>query len=86
MMPPTDNSASALPSTLESPDLATISDAQWAVLTPLIDAQIAFMQQWLTRPAYQQQLGSDFWQWLGAQPLARYVSTDKLISVVNDWA
>lgn len=86
MMPPTDNSASALPSTLETPDLATLSDAQWAVLTPLIDAQIAFMQQWLTRPAYQQQLGSDFWQWLGAQPLARYISAAQLISVVNDWA
>lgn len=86
MMPPTDNSASALPSTLETPDLATLSDAQWAVLTPLIDAQIAFMQQWLTRPAYQQQLGSDFWQWLGAQPLARYVSAAQIISVVNDWA
>lgn len=86
MMPPTDNSASALPSTLETPDLATLSDAQWAVLTPLIDAQIAFMQQWLTRPAYQQQLGSDFWQWLGVQPLARYVSAAQLISVVNDWA
>lgn len=86
MMPPTDNSASALPSTLETPDLATLSDAQRAVLTPLIDAQIAFMQQWLTRPAYQQQLGSDFWQWLGAQPLARYISAAQLISVVNDWA
>lgn len=85
-MPPTDNSASALPSTLETPDLATLSDAQRAVLTPLIDAQIAFMQQWLTRPAYQQQLGSDFWQWLGAQPLARYISAAQLISVVNDWA
>jgi hypothetical protein len=86
MMPFTHNSASALPSDLESPELATLSDAQWAVLTPLIDAQIAFMQQWLTRPAYQQQLGSDFWQWLAAQPLARYVSTAQLISVVNDWA
>lgn len=86
MMPPTDNSANALPSTLETPDLATLSDAQRAVLTPLIDAQIAFMQQWLTRPAYQQQLGSDFWQWLGAQPLARYISAAQLISVVNDWA
>ena len=86
MMPPTDNSASALPSTLESPDLATLSGEQLAVLTPLIDAQIAFMQQWLTQPAYQQQLGSDFWQWLGAQPLARYVSAAQLISVVNDWA
>lgn len=86
MMPLTHNSASALPSDLESPELATLSDAQWAVLTPLIDAQIAFMQQWLTRPAYQQQLGSDFWQWLGAQPLARYVSAAQLISVVNDWA
>lgn len=85
-MPPTDNSASALPSTLESPDLATLSGEQLAVLTPLIDAQIAFMQQWLTQPAYQQQLGSDFWQWLGAQPLARYVSAAQLISVVNDWA
>jgi len=85
-MPPTDNSASALPSTLESPDLATLSGEQVAILTPLIDAQIAFMQQWLTRPAYQQQLGSDFWHWLGAQPLARYVSAAQLISVVNDWA
>ncbi|CAM4016188.1 hypothetical protein PSAR109036_04680 [Psychrobacter arenosus] len=86
MMPPTDNSANALPSTLETLDVASLSDAQWAVLTPLIDAQIAFMQQWLTRPAYQQQLGSDFWQWLGAQPLARYISAAQLISVINDWA
>jgi|26BtaG_2_1085354.scaffolds.fasta_scaffold01655_6 hypothetical protein len=86
MMPPTDNSASAAPSTLESPDLATLSGEQLAVLTPLIDAQIAFMQQWLTQPAYQQQLGSDFWQWLGAQPLARYVGAAQLIGVVNDWA
>lgn len=86
MMPPNHNSDSALPSTIESPDLATLSDPQWAVLTPLIDAQITFMQQWLTRPAYQQQLGMAFWRWLGEQPLARYISANQLTSVISDWA
>lgn len=86
MMPPNHNSDSALPSTIEPPDFATLSDQQRAVLTPLIDAQIAFMQQWLTRPAYQQQLGMAFWHWLGEQPLARYVSAHQLTSVINDWA
>lgn len=85
-MPHTHNDHTALPSNFEPQNLAALSPEQRAIMTPLIEAQIVFMQQWLTSPAYQQQLGIAFWRWLGAQPLARYVSAAQLISVGNDWA
>ncbi len=49
----------------------------------LIDAQVAFMQQWLQQQA--EPIALEAWQWLGAQPLNKYVSADDLQHLINDW-
>ena len=49
----------------------------------LIDAQITFMQQWLRKQA--EPLSIEAWQWLGAQPLAKYISSDDVQRLFNDW-
>ena len=49
----------------------------------LIDAQVTFMQQWLRKQA--EPLSIEAWQWLGAQPLANYISSDDLQHLLNDW-
>lgn len=49
----------------------------------LIDAQVAFIQQWLQQQA--EPLALEAWQWLGAQPLHKYVSADDLQHLINDW-
>ncbi|WP_439276831.1 hypothetical protein, partial [Psychrobacter sp. 1U2] len=49
----------------------------------LIDAQVAFMQQWLQQQA--EPMALEAWQWLGAQPLHKYVSADDLQHLINDW-
>lgn len=49
----------------------------------LIEAQATFMQQWLRDQA--QVLVMDAWQWLGEQPMSRYVSCEDLQYVINDW-
>ncbi|MCD1279693.1 hypothetical protein DVY93_07965 [Psychrobacter sp. CCUG 69069] len=49
----------------------------------LIDAQVAFMQEWLRKQA--EPLSVEAWQWFGEQPLNKYVSRDHLQHLVNDW-
>lgn len=49
----------------------------------LIDAQVAFMQEWLRKQA--EPLSMEAWQWFGEQPLNKYVSRDHLKHLVNDW-
>ena len=49
----------------------------------LIDAQVMFMQQWLHKQV--EPLSIEAWQWLGAQPLANYISGDDLQHLLNDW-
>ncbi len=49
----------------------------------LIDAQVAFMQEWLRKQA--EPLSVEAWQWFGEQPLNKYVSRDHLKHLVNDW-
>ncbi|HSP85035.1 MAG TPA: hypothetical protein VLN09_04715 [Psychrobacter sp.] len=49
----------------------------------LIDAQVTFMQHWLRKQA--EPLSMEAWQWLGAQPLAKYISSDNLQRLLNDW-
>ena len=58
-------------------------DPQALTLDSLIDAQVAFMQQWLRKQA--EPLSIEAWQWLGAQPLSKYVSADDLQHLINDW-
>ena len=49
----------------------------------LIEAQVAFMQQWLRMQA--EPLSMQAWQWFAAQPLNKYVSADDLQQLINDW-
>ncbi|MDN5801709.1 hypothetical protein ACT3TI_08910 [Psychrobacter sp. AOP22-C1-22] len=49
----------------------------------LIDAQVAFMQQWLRSQA--EPLSIEAWHWFGEQPLSNYVSSDDLQHLINDW-
>lgn len=52
-------------------------------LYELIEAQIDFMQQWLLQQA--EPLTNEAWQWLGAQPMSRYLSCEDLQRLINDW-
>jgi len=52
-------------------------------INSLIDAQVTFMQQWLRKQA--EPLSMEAWQWLGAQPLAKYISSDDVQRLFNDW-
>ncbi|WP_201616266.1 hypothetical protein [Psychrobacter urativorans] len=70
----------------QSPD--TQSDtvdnkAPASTVDSLIEAQVAFMQQWLRQQA--QPLAMDAWQWLGEQPIGNYVSCEDLQHLLNDW-
>ena len=49
----------------------------------LIEAQVAFMQQWLRSQA--EPLSMEAWQWFGEQPLSKYISSDDLQHLMNDW-
>ena len=49
----------------------------------LVEAQVSFIQQWLRNQA--EPLIMDAWQWLGAQPMQRYVSCDDVQHLLNDW-
>ncbi|TXD96385.1 hypothetical protein ES754_09540 [Psychrobacter frigidicola] len=49
----------------------------------LIEAQVAFMQQWLRTQAEPLAMGA--WHWLGAQPMRNYVSCADLQHLLNDW-
>ncbi len=66
-------------------DSAASAPLSAAVLTThgLIDAQVAFMQQWLRQQA--EPLANEAWQWLGEQTLSHYVSADDLQRLINDW-
>lgn len=52
-------------------------------LDSLIEAQVAFMQQWLHSQA--QPLSMQAWQWFGERPLSKYVRSDDLQHLINDW-
>ena len=52
------------------------SDTPMLTLDSLIEAQVAFMQQWLCTQA--QPLSMQAWQWFGEQPLSKYISNDDL--------
>ena len=52
-------------------------------LNSLIEAQVAFMQQWLHAQA--QPLTTQAWQWFGEQPLSKYISSDDLQHLINGW-
>lgn len=52
-------------------------------LDSLIEAQVAFMQQWLRTQA--QPLSMQAWQWFGEQPLSKYIRSDDLQHLINDW-
>ncbi len=49
----------------------------------LIDAQVEFMQQWLSKQAAP--LSIEAWQWFGEQPLNKYISREHLQHLINDW-
>lgn len=49
----------------------------------LIEAQISFTQQWLQQQS--EPLAIEAWQWLGEQPMSRYVSSQDLQNLINDW-
>jgi len=52
-------------------------------LDSLIEAQVAFMQQWLNAQA--EPLAMQAWQWFGEQPLSKYINSDDLQHLINDW-
>ena len=56
---------------------------QTLTVDSLIDAQVTFMQHWLRKQA--EPLSMEAWQWLGAQPLDNYISSDDLQHLLNDW-
>ena len=62
------------------------NDASYqAMITPMIESQVAFIQQWLSSSAHQQRLSMTFWQWFGSQPLSQYLCADDITRVINDW-
>ena len=74
--------------TMTSKPMQTSKDIQnlampTLTLDSLIDAQVAFMQQWLRKQA--EPLSMEAWQWLGAQPLSQYVKAADLQRLINDW-
>lgn len=77
-----------LSSSADSPDtksshLNTSPTTATLTLDHLIDAQVGFTQQWLHQQA--EPLALEAWQWLSAQPLGKYVSTDDLQRLINHW-
>ena len=59
------------------------SDTPMLNLNSLIEAQVAFMQQWLRSQA--EPLSMQAWQWFSEQPLSKYISSDDLQHLINDW-
>jgi len=49
----------------------------------LIDAQVGFMQRWLHEQA--EPLAMEAWQWFGAQPFSKYISSEHLQHLMKDW-
>ncbi len=52
-------------------------------LHDLIEAQLSFTQHWIKQQS--QPLANEAWQWLGAQPMSRYVTAQDLQHLINDW-
>lgn len=75
----------ASPNTLTSKAQVTANASYEAMIVPIIEAQISFIQQWLSSTQQQQRLTLTFWQWLGTQPLTRYLSADDISRVINQW-
>ena len=74
--------------TMTSKPMQTSKDIQnlntpMLTIDSLVDAQVTFMQQWLRKQV--EPLSMEAWQWLGAQPLANYISSDDLQHLLNDW-
>ncbi len=74
--------------TMTSKPMQTSKDSQnldtpALTIDSLVDAQVAFMQQWLRTQA--EPLSIEAWQWFAAQPLNKYVSADDLQHLINDW-
>ena len=59
------------------------STASIANLDGLIEAQVSFMQHWLREQA--QSLTVQAWQWLGEQPISRYIKSEDLQYIIKDW-
>ncbi len=49
----------------------------------LVDAQVTFIQQWLRTRA--EPLAMEAWHWFGMQPLSKYVCSDDLQHLINNW-
>ena len=58
-------------------------DTPMLTIDSLIEAQLTFMQHWLRKQA--EPLSMEAWQWLGAQPLSKYISSNDLQRLLNDW-
>lgn len=48
-----------------------------------MELQTAFMQQWLTQQA--QPFILEAWRWLGEQPLSKYITSNDLQRLINEW-
>ncbi|AAZ19678.1 hypothetical protein Psyc_1830 [Psychrobacter arcticus 273-4] len=58
-------------------------DTPMLTIDSLIEAQVTFVQHWLRKQA--EPLSMEAWQWLGAQPLSKYISSNDLQRLLNDW-
>ncbi len=68
---------------LHATDAADNQASATITIDSLVNAQVAFIQQWLGEQA--QPLTIEAWQWLGEQPLSKYLSADDLKPLINDW-
>ena len=68
---------------IQSTDAASNQNQASITIDRLIDAQVAFVQQWLRDQA--QPLTIEAWQWLGEQPLNKYLNADDLKHLINNW-
>lgn len=87
-MPTTTTQYNKLSITMTSKPIQTTKDIQnpntpALTIDGLIDAQVAFMQQWLCKQA--EPLSMEAWQWFGGQSLSKYISRDDLQYLLNDW-
>ncbi len=70
---PSMNSNSSLSATIEP----------IATLEGLIEAQVSFIKHWLREQS--QALVVQAWHWLGDQPISRYIKSENLQYLINDW-
>lgn len=71
--------------TMTSKPMSQPKDNQKIDLTvdTLVEAQIAFIQQWLRNQT--EPLVMDAWQWLGTQSMSQYISGNDLQRVMTEW-